>query len=956
MSQQDENRINRHMREPDEWQRSRDLLVATSKPSDTVASKPGFTPHEVCALLKVGLGDNFGVAATWPDADASGWPSAPRAVVEFDPETVRGQMLGEYELLGVLGVGGMGIVYRARQLSLNREVALKLIKADDAADLASLRRFRNEAEAVAALDHAHIVPIYEIGLEDSRHYFSMKLIEGNSLDRRLDVYKGRYRDAALLVARVAEAVQHAHLRGILHRDLKPSNILVDDDGQPHVTDFGLARRVSDDPEQSLHGSLIGSPPYMAPEQAKSQRGGPTVATDVYGLGAILYAVLTGHAPHRGSSVFEVLEHVRENPAEPPSKLDSKVPRDLERICLKCLEMEPGHRYATAQAVVDDLGRWLRGEPIEARPVSRITRGWMWCRRKPALAGLSLALAASLIGGMTGIVVSWIDLRKQKNLLAATNVKLEASNAQVTRERDASRGLVDFMTRRMMSNSSVLFGANEQTGSGARTITLESMLDLASEILSLEYPGQPKLEALMRQTLSRTYRGLGKITKAEAELTRCQALLAALPESDEPDRLTALHELAELRLDQHKPEDAEPLARRAYEGRLRLLGPDERETIDSSMTMALVERQLGRFDEAERLMRANLAACVRALPEDDDVRLMATSELAALLLDRHNYAEAEPLFRQELAARTRGGVEDNPLTFRVRNNLAGLLQARRQLKEAEEMIRPAFETARRILGPDHFLSLRSANNLAAILTEENKLAEAADLYREILDIRGEMGVAVSPETLATQSNLAMLLIRLDKPSEAEGLMRAVVDWYEKNRPPENLDRLRAEMNFAGSLVGQGKFAAAEPLLERAFDRLRESVPPSHLQRLACQTTYARVLIENGKSTLAAPLLDELIREQSRVLPSSSWKTAYPQTLLGATLAARGDYEKAQPLLVEGFEVLRSSPDAPPQRVAEALERVIRLYEEWKRPDKAQAYRARSAKLDRSAPPEKANVRP
>jgi eukaryotic-like serine/threonine-protein kinase len=943
------------MREPAERDRSMPLLVAAVEPSDTVASSPGFTPHEVRTLLRVGLGDDFGVAATWPDQDSLGWPRAPRAVVEFDPETVRGRMLGEYELISVLGLGGMGIVYRARQLSLGREVALKLIKADDAADLASLRRFRNEAEAVAALDHPHIVPIFEIGLEDSRHYFSMKLIEGNSLDKRLDEYQGHYRDAALLVSKVAEAVQHANHRGILHRDLKPSNILVDGDGQPHVTDFGLARRVTDDTELSHHTNLIGSPSYMAPEQAKNHRGGQTVATDVYGLGAILFAMLTGVAPHRGTSVYEVLADVRDRAAEPPSKFDSRVPRDLERICLKCLEMEPEHRYATAQELVDDLGCWLRGEPILAQPVGRIARGWMWCRRKPALAGLSLALAVSLIVGLTAILCNWIEVRKQKDLLAAANHLLEVSNSQVTSERDASRGLVDFMTRRMLSNSSMLFGAHEWSGSGARTVTLESMLDLASEILDREYTGQPKLEVLMRQTLSRTYRGLGRIAKAEAELKRCQVLLADLPEGNEPDRLTMLHELAELRLDQHRPGEAEDLARRAYEGRLRLLGPDARETIESSITLARLNRDLGRLVEAERLMRANLDTCARTLPEEDDFRLVATNDLAVLLLDRGNHSEAEPLFRLELAARTRAGA-DNPRALSVRNNLGALLLARRKLTDAEDMLRPAFESSRRTLGADHPLSLRSANNLAAVWTEQNKTKDAVRLYGEILEIRGETGVRVSAETLRTRSNLAMLLVRMGQPDKAEAHFRAILAWHGENRPAGDLDRTRAEIGLAGVLGDQRKFAEAEPILKRALARLRENPAPLHPETLSCQTTYARVLVENGKPELAIPLLNEVIRERSRVLPIGSWQIASPRSILGAAHTALGKYSEAEPLLVEGFEALLASPDAPPQRTADALERVVRLYETWNRPDKAEAYRARRAQLGHSAIPEKAEVRP
>ena len=204
----------------------------------------------------------------------------------------------------------MGVVYKARQVSLNRPVALKMIKAGVLADDAELRRFQNEAEAVALLDHAGIVPVYEVGEHDGQRYFSMKLVEGGNLAEQLDAFKDDPKAAATLLAETAEAVHHAHMRGILHRDLKPANILVDAEGHPHVTDFGLAKRVEADVEMTASGAILGTPAYMSPEQAAGHRGTITTATDVYGLGAILYALLTGKAPFGGDSVIDTLDAVR----------------------------------------------------------------------------------------------------------------------------------------------------------------------------------------------------------------------------------------------------------------------------------------------------------------------------------------------------------------------------------------------------------------------------------------------------------------------------------------------------------------------------------------------------------------------------------------------------------------------------------------------------------------------
>ncbi len=388
--------------------------------------------------LAAPLRDVAGAAATVARGGTSfstGSVSAPEMSSEGGDSTAtpaagtRVRYFGDYELLGNLGEGGMGVVFEARQRSLNRIVALKMIRAGRFAGDDDLRRFRNEAEAVAKLDHPHIVPVYEVGDHAGHSYFSMKRIEGTSLASRLGELRDRPREAARLVATVARALHHAHQRGVLHRDLKPSNVLLDATGEPHLTDFGLAKRLEGPgaAETTRTGAILGTPAYMAPEQASGQRGEVTTATDVFGLGALLYALLSGHAPFRGESVADTLVQVRECSPEPIRKSNPKVPRDLETICVRCLDREPRRRYASADAVAEELGRWLNGEPITARPAGKLERGWMWCRRNPLVAALTAAVAAVLI--LSTAVSTVFAVRESNRARAERTERIRAENAE-----------------------------------------------------------------------------------------------------------------------------------------------------------------------------------------------------------------------------------------------------------------------------------------------------------------------------------------------------------------------------------------------------------------------------------------------------------------------------------------------------------------------------------------------
>jgi len=375
--------------------------------------------------------------------------SSEKALRADVPERFRpSQYFGDYEILGELARGGMGVIYRARQLSLNRPVALKMIATGQLATSGQIRRFHVEAEAAARLDHPNIVPIYEVGEHQGQHFYSMKLIEGGTI-AELGVRSAEFEQAgvdegdvsqsaaATVVGQVARAVHYAHQRGVLHRDLKPTNILVDAEGQPHVADFGLAKLLEEDSSLTQSVAVLGTPAYMAPELASGKAAEATTAADVYSLGAILYELLTGQPPFCGSTALETMRQAIDREPPRPRTLQPTIDCDLEVICLKCLEKDPSRRYSSARSVAEDLDRWIAGEPIQARAASSAELFWRWCRRQPVLAGSIFTVAVSLLVVAIVATVAGRRISRAGRLAAAershavqANLELSHANSEL----------------------------------------------------------------------------------------------------------------------------------------------------------------------------------------------------------------------------------------------------------------------------------------------------------------------------------------------------------------------------------------------------------------------------------------------------------------------------------------------------------------------------------------------
>jgi eukaryotic-like serine/threonine-protein kinase len=836
-------------------------------------------------------------------------PALPRGA------TVR--YFGDYELHNELGRGGMGVVYQARQVSLNRPVALKMLKAGVLADEGELRRFQNEAEAVASLDHPGIVPVYEVGEHHGQRYFSMKLVEGGNLAEHLASFKDKLKAAATLLVEIAGAVQHAHVRGVLHRDLKPANILIDAEGHPHVTDFGVAKRVDTDAGLTHTGLVLGTPAFMSPEAASGRRGAFTTSADVYGLGAILYALLTGRAPFGGESVIQTLEAVRTRPAPPPKKYNGDVPPDLETICLKCLEKEPARRYHSALDLAADLERWVEGRPITARHVGGVARAVMWYKRKPLVAALATSLVIAVFLGSLGILVNWLEVRR--------------ANARYRSEWEASRQLNEFLVTDILGQSSPFGGARPD-------IPVSALLDRSAQSAGSRFATRPKIEASIRQVLGFGYLSLGMLPKAEAELLRGAKLRQALPEGDELDRLSSEYLLARLRLDQGKYDAAEVHAVKAHEGRLRRLGASDETTIEAAEVLAAVLRAKGKSREAQKLLEKAAADARENLGELHRLTLQTRTDLAVLAYDQGRFVEALAGFKEVADAETRVFGADYSLTLIVRSMVGATLMNLGDDAKAEQVLEAAHGPARAVLGPAHPETLRISGNLALARSHLKKFVAATQGIGETLQSQRNAALGNDAAAYTAEVNRAVILIEQSKLEDADVVLRDLIP------------RMRTHLAADDPLLGVGltcraaalwdldRTAEAEPLNAEAITIFRKRMPDDHPQVVNTEGNHAALLLANGKVVEAEKLAARVVELRSR----PGWvgnpaRLGSSKSVLGGALAAQKKFAEAEPLLLNGFRLIDGDPKAVKRRRDDAVERLIQLYESLGKSDEADKWR-------------------
>jgi hypothetical protein len=742
------------------------------------------------------------LASSPPECTAVIAPSA-TATVGGTAAAVAGSrpVLPGYEVLEELGRGGQSVVYKAHQVALNRPVALKMILGNAAGNAEDRARFRREAEAVAHLQHPHIVQIHEVGEQAGQPYFAMEYVSGGTLAKKLGGVPLAPHEAARFLECLARTMHWAHQRGIVHRDLKPGNVLLTADGNLKVADFGLAKRLEADASLTHTGYVIGTPSYMAPEQAagKTKEVGP--AADVYALGVIGYEMLTGRPPFLGASAWDIIPQVLEADPVPPRRLQPNVPADLQTICLKCLHKEPNRRYVSALELAEDLELYQKGLPIRARPVRWLERLLKWVKRRPAVAALSAAVVVVILGSIAALTVLYVNAERQRRLA-------EQSDA-------ASRAVTKFLTENLLAAAR----PKGLHGGAGYNLTLKEALDQGAAKIDAAFTDQPEREADVRNTIGMTYWHLTEHDAANPHLEKALQLRLEHLGTEHPETLVSLHNLALLRWHQDKYSEAAALARRALDIRRRVLGPDHPDTLDTQVILGWIydtDRQLQR---AAAVVRPAVETANRTLGSRHALTLSAQLCLAMILLDQGKAAEAAGLHRQILAMSRRTLGPEHPDTLRSMRHLGCSLMEIGQLREAEAMCRAALLARQQVLGPEHFDTLAVQKDLGDVLSRAGKHDEAVGLLRDGLKICRRKTRPRNPTRLEFLAQLGDALCNAGRPSEAEPFLRECVAQRSKKPRGGFLWRTAAAPCLLGHcLVEQGKFADAEPFLLAGYDEL------------------------------------------------------------------------------------------------------------------------------------------
>jgi eukaryotic-like serine/threonine-protein kinase len=891
-----------------------------------------------------------------------------------------------YEILAELGRGGGGVVYKARHLKLNRLVALKMILAGAHAGAQERMRFLGEAEAVAALNHPHIVALLDFGEHQGLPFFTLEYVTGGSLAQRLNGVPLPAREPAMLVEQLARAIHYAHTHGIVHRDLKPANVLLSEEGIAKIADFGLARRRDLATGLTATGDVLGTPSYMAPEQAsgKTKHAGP--AADVYALGAILYECLTGRPPFRAATTMETVLQVLGQEPVSVRHIQPQVPEDLATLCHKCLQKEADKRYGTALELAEDCAAFLEGKPIRARPVSRMERGWRWCRRNPALAGaLCLGVVSLLLGSILSLVFAFraeaarqseelraesearakndanqarrdvqrqlVDLRVARRAEAEQRSVADVQREKAEEEKKVAQAVRDFLLNKLLAQTDMgtqadaLLKAGHSSSGAKLNPTIRELLDRAAQELAPDkieesFPKQPLIQAELLQTIGNTYRGIGEYQPAIDFLIRSEALRRQQLGPEHPDTLTSMNNLALAYYDAGKRDLALALFEETLKLRKAKLGPEHPDTLASMDNLAHAYLLAGKLNLALPLFEETLKLRKAKLGPEHPETFKTMDLLTTAYQDAGKLDLALPLFEETLKLRKAKLGPEHPDTSTSMNNLALAYHSAGKLDLAVPLYEETLKLKKVKLGPEHPLTLTTMNNLASAYRVAGKLDLALPLFEDTLKLVTAKLGPEHPDALRSMNNLAGAYKAAGKLDLAMPLYEETLKLQIAKLGPEHPRTLICMGNLAGAYDDLKQFDKAE-LLYR--ERLRLEKKRSVVDSKALANALAGLgqhLLYQNKCTEAEPLLRECLAMREEKEPDL-WSTFDTKSQLGGALLGQKEHADAEPLLLAGYEGMkkREAKILPWDkiRLTNALDRLVQLYEAMDNNDAAAMWR-------------------
>jgi len=732
--------------------------------------------------------------------------------------------IGHYQIRRLLGEGGMGVVYEAEQDFPHRTVALKVIRSGYATR-EILRRFENEAQALGRLQHPGIAQIYEAGTAETpfgkQPYFAMEFVEGQPLRAYCEARRLNVRQRLELMAKICDAVQHAHQRGLIHRDLKPANILVDESGQPRILDFGVARLTDSDAQatrQTDIGQLVGTLAYMSPEQVQGDSEEIDTRSDVYALGLVLYELLAGKRPYViGRELTEAARTIREEEPTALSSVNRTYRGDLDTIVGKALEKDKARRYASAAEMAEDIRRHLSDEPITARPPSASYQLQKFARRNKALV---TGVAAVFVVLVLGVVASTWEA-----------VQARRAEAKTRQESAIAQAVSDFLRNDLLAQAS----AYNQSKPDAN-ITVRTALDRAAEHIQGRFETQPDVEAAIRETMANTYADLAQYAESQNQFERALELERQVWGPENPKTLKTLNHLGRTLWHQGKYQEAEILLGGGLEIERRVLGPEHPDTLYCMNNLANVYRAQGRDAQAEPLYRQTLDMRRRVLGPEHPDTLTSMNNLANVYWSQGNYPQAEALYSQAMEIQRRVLGPEHPDTLLSMGNLAATYAKQGKDAQAQALFVQTLEISRRVLGPEHTRTLGFLSDFASLYQSQGKYTLAEKYAAEVLAGRRRAGASEDPfDVESAAADLALDYVSEGKFTDGEALARQNLEFNEKKQP-DNWQRFRAESLLGASLAGQKKYTEAEPLLLEGYEGMlarkdRMDVPDQYHLELA-----------------------------------------------------------------------------------------------------------------------------